>query len=100
MTVHITKETYSPSASWWEHTSPLSKYSYPKPNLNPIKPLDLLVNLQEIQGQRNILNDTAGITTIKILTVGNSIGQMTNSFNNRLKGINEREGRSYRLKEA
>ena len=52
MTVHITKETYSPSASWWEHTSPLSKYSYPKPNLNPIKPLDLLVNLQEIQGTK------------------------------------------------
>lgn len=65
MTIHITKETHSPNASWWEHTSPLSKCSYPKTNPNPIEPLDLLINLQEIQGQRKILNDTAGMQPSK-----------------------------------
>lgn len=65
MAVHIIKETHSLCASWWEHTPPLRKYSYPKPNPNPIKPLALPVNLQEIQRQKNILNDTAGMQSSK-----------------------------------
>lgn len=57
---HHKRNTFTPS-SWWEHTLPLSKYSYPKTKPESHQSLDLPTDLQEIQGQRELLSDTAGM---------------------------------------
>ena len=52
----VIKYELLPDGSTQEHLS--SNYSVQKPNMNWVKPLDLTVNSQEIQGQMNMLNHT------------------------------------------